>query len=55
MNEIKILRDKLNGSLSLDDGETREILLAEWKDIHDKMNEEKHNDDENFTEFEVVK
>lgn len=55
MNDLKTLREKLNGSLPLCDGETRDALLSEWKKIHDKMESQKHNNDENFTEFKVVK
>lgn len=55
MNDLKTLRDKLNGSLQLCDGETRDALLSEWENIHDKMKSQKHNADENFTEFKVMK
>lgn len=55
MNDLKTLRDKLNGSLPLCDGETRCALLSEWENIHGEMESQKHNNDENFTEFKVMK
>lgn len=50
MNDIKTLRDKLNGSLPMDIDENEELLQEQWNQIHMQMEDEKLNDEENFVE-----
>lgn len=50
MNDIKTLRDKLNGSLPMDIDENEELLQEQWNQLHREMEDEKLNDEENFEE-----
>lgn len=45
---IKKLRDKINGSEPLADGETKEILIEQWKNIHIELEAKKENDERNY-------
>ena len=50
MNDIKTLRDKLNGSLSMGIDENEELLQEQWNRMHREMEDQKLNDEENFKE-----
>ena len=50
MNDIKTLRDKLNGSLPMAIDEDGELLQEQWNQMHQEMEDEILNDDENFLE-----
>lgn len=50
MNDIKTLRDKLNGSLPMGIDENEELLQEQWNRIHQEMEDEKLNDEENYIE-----
>ena len=50
MNDIKTLRDKLNGSLPMGIDENEELLQEQWNQLHREIEDEKLNDDENFEE-----
>ena len=50
MNDIKTLRDKLNGSLPMGINENEELLQEQWNQMHREMEDEKLNDEENFEE-----
>lgn len=50
MNDIKTLRDKLNGSLPMGIDENEELLQEQWNRMHREMEDEVLNDDENFEE-----
>lgn len=50
MNDIKTLRDKLNGSLPMGVDENEELLQEQWNQMHREMEDEVLNDDENFEE-----
>lgn len=45
---LKKLRDKINGSEPLIDGETKEMLIEQWKEIHIDLEAEKENDERNY-------
>lgn len=45
---IKKLRDKINGSEPLADGETKEMLIEQWKKIHTELEAKKENDERNY-------
>ena len=45
---LKKLRDKINGSEPLIDGETKEILIEQWKNIHIELEAKKENDERNY-------
>ena len=50
MNDIKTLRDKLNGSLPMGIDENEELLQEQWNQMHQEMEDEVLNDDINFVE-----
>lgn len=50
MNDIKTLRDKLNGSLPMGIDENEELLQEQWNQMHREMEDRKLNDEENFEE-----
>lgn len=50
MNDIKTLRDKLNGSLPMGIDENEELLQEQWNQMHQEMEDEKLNDESNFLE-----
>jgi hypothetical protein len=50
MNDIKTLRDKLNGSLPMGIDENEELLQEQWNQVHREMEDRKLNDEENFME-----
>ncbi len=50
MNDIKTLRDKLNGSLPMGIDENEELLQEQWNQMHREMEDEVLNDDINFVE-----
>lgn len=50
MNDIKTLRDKLNGSLPMGIDENEELLQEQWNQMHREMEDGKLNDEENFLE-----
>jgi hypothetical protein len=50
MNDIKTLRDKLNGSLPMCIDENEELLQEQWNQMHLEMEDQKLNDEENFKE-----
>ena len=45
---LKKLRDKINGSEPLADGETKEMLIEQWKEIHIELEAKKENDERNY-------
>lgn len=45
---LKKLRDKINGSEPLIDGETKEMLIERWKKIHIELEAKKENDERNY-------
>lgn len=50
MNDIKTLRDKLNGSLPMGIDENEQLLQEQWNQMHREMEDEILNDDSNFEE-----
>lgn len=52
---LKKLRDKINGSEPLIDGETKEMLIEQWKKIHIELEAEKENDERNYVSCEDEK
>ena len=50
MNDIKTLRDKLNGSLPMAIDEDEELLQEQWNQMQREMEDQKMNDEENFLE-----
>lgn len=50
MNDIKTLRDKLNGSLPMGIDENEELLQEQWNQMHREMEDRKLNDEENYSE-----
>ena len=48
MNDIKTLRDKLNGSLPMAIDEDEELLQEQWNQMHREMEDEILSDDINF-------
>lgn len=50
MNDIKTLRDKLNGSIPMAVDENEELLQEQWNQMHREMEDEVLNDDINFVE-----
>ena len=50
MNDIKTLRDKLNGSLPMGIDENEELLQEQWNRMHQGMEYQKLNDEENYVE-----
>lgn len=47
---LKKLRDKINGSELLSDGETKEMLIEQWKEKHAELESLKQNDERNYTD-----
>ena len=45
---LKKLRDKINGSEPLIDGETKEMLIEQWKKIHIELEAKKESDERNY-------
>lgn len=45
---LKLMRDKINGSEPLIDGETKEMLIEQWKKIHIELEAKKENDERNY-------
>lgn len=45
---LKKLRDKINGSEPLIDGETKEMLIEQWKKIHIELEAKKSKDERNY-------
>ena len=45
---LKKLRDKINGSEPLIDGETKEMLIEQWKNIHIELEATKEDDERNY-------
>jgi hypothetical protein len=45
---LKKLRDKINGSEPLIDGETKEMLIEQWKKIHIELEAKKEDDERNY-------
>lgn len=52
---LKKLRDKINGSEPLIDGETKEMLIEQWKKIHIELEAKKENDERNYVSCEGEK
>lgn len=50
MNDIKTLRDKLNGSLPMGIDENEELLQEQWNQMHREMEDQKLTDEENYSE-----
>lgn len=50
--DIKVLRDKLNGSLPFEHDENEELLLEQWNKIHAELEALKENDERNYMGFE---
>ena len=46
--DLKTLRDKINNCVDLDD---EKLLQEQWDEIHQQLEDERNNDDENFSEF----
>lgn len=50
------MREKINGNIPLIDGETKEILIEQWKEKHAELKALKAEDERNYIGFdEVVK
>lgn len=45
---LKTLRDKINGSEPLIGGETKEMLIEQWKNIHIELEAKKSEDERNY-------
>lgn len=52
---LKLMRDKINGSEPLVDGETKEMLIEQWKEIHAQLDADKEKDERNYILCEEVK
>ena len=52
---LKLMRDKINGSEPLVDGETKEMLIEQWKELHAQLESEKEADERNYILCEEVK
>lgn len=48
---LKKLRDKINGSELLADGETKEMLIEQWKKIHLELEDKAAEDERNYISF----
>lgn len=54
--DLKTMREKINGNIPLIDGETKEMLIEQWKEKHIELEALKEEDERNYIEFnEVVK
>ena len=51
---LKTMREKINGSVPLVDGETKEMLIAQWKEKHIELEALKAEDERNYIEFNEV-
>lgn len=49
---IKELRDKLNGSAPMGENENEELLQQQWQELHQRLEDEKLNDESNYVGFE---
>ena len=45
---LKLMRDKINGSEPLVDGETKEMLIEQWKEKHAELESLRQNDERNY-------
>lgn len=45
---LKKLRDKINGSEPLINGENKEMLIEQWKKIHIELEAKKEDDERNY-------
>ena len=52
---LKLMRDKINGSEPLVSGETKEMLIEQWKELHAQLESEKLKDECNYILCEEVK
>ena len=50
--DVKTLRDKLNGSIPLLDGETEGLIREQWDRLHEYLEALKEHDERNYSEFE---
>ena len=54
--DLKTMREKINGNIPLIDGETKEMLIQQWKEKHAELESLLEKDERNYIEFdEVVK
>lgn len=52
MQDIKTLRDKLNGSIPLLEGETEDLIREQWDRLHKELEALKEHDERNYEGFE---
>lgn len=46
--DLKTLRDKINNCIDPDE---EKLLQEQWDEIHQQLEDERNNDDDNFSEF----
>ena len=50
--DVKTLRDKLNGSIPLLEGETEDLIREQWDRLHEYLEALKEHDERNYSEFD---
>lgn len=56
MMDLKTMREKIAGNIPLIDGETKEMLIEQWKEKHKELEALSEKDERNYIGFdEVVK
>lgn len=50
MTDLKILRDKINGTEPLAPDENEEMLIEQWNRVHAELESLKENDERNYAE-----
>lgn len=53
MNNLKTMRDKLNGSIPMGVDENEELLQEQWNQTHAELDLLKSEDERNYILFEV--
>ena len=53
MNNLKTMRDKLNGSIPMGVDENEELLQEQWNQAHAELEALKVEDERNYILFEV--
>jgi hypothetical protein len=51
MNNLKTMRDKLNGSIPMGVDENEELLQEQWNQTHAELEALKAEDERNYVEF----
>lgn len=51
MNNLKTMRDKLNGSIPMGVDENEELLQEQWNQTHAELEALKAEDEQNYVEF----